>query len=189
MKKNGFYIVFLLIFSLLYMPPAFSEENTTVEENPYSCNPFNLSFEMMFNTRDILLGFDYNLFFHKKYLILCDAFFYFRPYKKTLFIEYAEDHYYQLKERRYAFGAEVQKIFRVYEYHGVYLSGGAAYTFGSFAGTDMFHSESGFTPIAGCGYVTSIRNFVFFKAGYQFINIPSVPSNRVYIEMSIYFGN
>ncbi|MCU0822071.1 MAG: hypothetical protein MUC95_06295, partial [Spirochaetes bacterium] len=165
---------------------AAAEENIIAADNQSFCVPWNLSFEMTFNTKDLLLGFDYNLFFLKKYQILCDAFFYFRPYKKTVFIEESEDHYYQLKEHRFAFGADVQKIFRLYEYHGLYISGGAAYTFGSFAGTEAIESEGGYTPVAGCGYVVSIGEVLYLKMGYQFIKIPAVPSNRLYLEISVY---
>lgn len=162
-------------------------EGIVKNETSNNSLPFvNLSFEMSFNTKDIFLGFDYNLYRNIEYLILFDMFFLFRPYRKTVFIEKSDNYYYQLKEHRFVAGLNVDKYFILIGSFGIYLSAGAGYTFGDFAGTEMFNAESKFIPTGGGGFVLNFSNNLYLKAGYQYLNVPDVPPNRMYFELSYF---
>jgi hypothetical protein len=140
--------------------------------------------ETNFNTKDIFIGFNWPMYFDKEKGIFTDLFFDFRPYKRTAFFQEDTHTYYQLKEERFVFGVSAEWIKDVAENYGVFVLGGIGYTFGDFAGTEMFKAEEYWTPVISAGLCYK-AGFLYIKCGYEYIKIPNVPPNRGIIGLRL----
>jgi hypothetical protein len=96
----------------------------------------------------------------------------------------------QRREMRYlgAFGFDGSLYLGAHA--GVFAAAAAGYTFGSYEGTRA-EPEEGWTPIFRAGALGRFRlatdSFMHLRVGYQYADLRSVASNRVYLAVGLEF--
>ena len=167
---------------------ASREKKGCLQDSCISASGAALGFDMIFNTKDVFLGFRYGQTLVRKGVIdlNADVFFYFRPFEKASFEQTGPTTYNQYRERRYITGAKVTQKFWMSESLGLYGGAGYGYTFGSFEGTDR-PTHDRWTPHYCGGAFYSFAKMVNLEGGYQFTKIPHSPDHFIFASISCSF--
>ena len=96
----------------------------------------------------------------------------------------------QRREMRYLAASGIDASLYLSAHAGVFTAAGAGYTFGSYEGTRA-EPEEGWTPIFRAGALGRFRmaneSFTHLWVGYEYADLRSVASNRVYIAVGLEF--
>jgi hypothetical protein len=132
---------------------------------------------------------DFNLGLTYRYSISGEKFlgifgtFYARPYGKSVLIEIRPHFYYQVKEYRYILAAGLDKKFWLSSQWDLFLHAGLGYSFADHSGTASADTKNGITPVVNGGVSYKFNRYIFFRAGYEVVDIRTVKGNRLYFAI------
>jgi hypothetical protein len=162
-------LISLVFLSVLCGPLA------AQDADPEAAHAWIGSIGAMANTQDLFLTGNAGCMIIPKWQVSLQLAAYWRPFDKTVFEEKSKNWYYQYKEERLGLALLAEIPFLIPDTSfGFYAAGGAGVSMGNYKGTSASAKSQG-TPIAKVG-VQYGRSF-FIRAGYQYMNIPHLPSN------------
>ena len=156
--------------------------------NYENAHPHALLIEMPMRTwsahdKDFNLGLTYRYSISGEKFLGVFGTFYARPYGKSVLIEIRPHFYYQVKEYRYILAAGLDKKFWLNNQADLFIRAGLGYSFADHRGTASADTKNGITPLVNGGISYKFSPYVFFRTGYEVVDIRTVKGNRVYFAI------
>jgi len=145
--------------------------------------------ESQFNDRDLFLGGSYRYATRGALGIGPFVSFSGRVERLTLLQRVGPHFFYQRQEVRFFGAVGVDGSYPTSGVVGVFGTAGAGYTYGNYSGTET-RPKSGWTPVLRAGVLCrfgSRMSPAHVRVGYQYADLRSVPSNRIFAALGVEF--